>query len=90
MIHVHFCAPLFQETFNHMNATNGVPTVAQWVKNPTSETPVTVEAQGSIPNPAQWVKGSYVAAAMTKVTTAAQIRSLLRELPYATSTAIKH
>ena len=37
----------------------GVPTVVQWVKNPTGVAPV-----GLIPGLEQWVKGSDVAAAV--------------------------
>ena len=38
---------------------------------------------------AQWAKGSSVAAAVVEVTAAAQIRSLVQELPYAMGAAIK-
>ena len=44
---------------------------------------------GSIPGPAQGMKGSSVAAAVTEATAAAQIQSLMQELPCTLGVAIK-
>ena len=41
----------------HLKLTQGVPTVAQWVKNPTGIR----EDAGLIPGLAQWAKGSGIA-----------------------------
>ena len=61
----------------------GVPSVAQWVKNPTAqESQVAAETEvRSLAWLAQWVKGSSVAAR-------AWIQSLARELPYDAGSAI--
>ena len=44
-----------------MLITQGVPTVVQWIKNPTSGALVDAEVQ--VQFPAQWVKESGIAAA---------------------------
>ena len=37
-----------------------IPTVAQWVKNPTAVALVAVGGLGSIPGPVQWAKRSSI------------------------------
>ena len=61
----------------------GVPSVAQWVKNLTLAGWVTAEAWVRFPGPVQWVKGSGAATAV------ACFKFLARELPYASSAAMK-
>ena len=78
----------------------GVPTVAQWVKNLTS----IYEDAGSIPGLTQWVKGSSIPVSCgighrcgsdlllwlwCRPATAALIRPLAWELPYATGVSPK-
>ena len=58
----------------------GVPTVVQWVKNPTAAVQITAEEVTVL---AQWAKGSGIIAAV------AWIQSLAQELLYAVGVAVK-
>ena len=58
----------------------GVPTVVQWVKNPTSVAQVAVPVWVAPPAPVQWVAGS---------TAAAQIQSLAFKLPHSMDVDIR-
>ena len=74
---------------------NGLPIVAQWVKNLTQYR----EAVGLIPGLAQWIKDPVLPQAAVQVADEAQIwcccgccidiRPLARELPYSASVALK-
>ena len=78
---------------------DGVPTVAQWVKNPTAGVPVMAqwltnharipEDSGSIPGLAQWVKQPALPRLWCKLAATAPIRPLAWKPPYAVSAALK-
>ena len=71
------------------NTILGVPTVAQWVKNPTATAQVAVEVWVPIPSLVQWVKVSGAATGVAEVAAAAQNQSLVWKHPHVAGVAIK-
>ena len=49
-------------SYIHKNQIPGVPSMAQWVKNPTVANTGHFRGMGSTHNSTQWVKGSVIAA----------------------------